>query len=447
MALSLESPIRRPLDHAVRALLLLTVSWKILLLSIAFLSPGPGYDSSSALLLQQHPLALRLTRWDAVYFASSAARDHVYEQEWAFSWLLSRLISITANSLPLSAEPLAANVWAATIIANASHLLSVLALYHLMRRLFPASTKIPFLTAALHVLSPAGLFLTAPYGEAPFSLLNFLGLLSFCHARQLNGTQPVIYLWCMLTTGLCFGLATAVRSNGLLNGLILLYDAPEILHGLLSSPRKTPSLRSLAAYALAGVLTASGLVVPQWIAYQHYCTAETPRPWCNKSLPSIYTFVQHHYWNVGFLRYWTLSNVPLFLLAAPSLFLLISTGLREPGDHPCKPLINRRTRPSELASSEPSTQQLFTRRFLIQMALPQLALALLALTNFHVQIINRISSGYPLWYLAVAAGLDGAAPLQHLAIAGKRTSASILRVMVMYAIIQGALFASFLPPA
>ncbi|KAK8165096.1 hypothetical protein BKA80DRAFT_309238 [Phyllosticta citrichinensis] len=416
MALSLESPIRRPLDHAVRALLLLTVSWKILLLSIAFLSPGPGYDSSSALLLQQHPLALRLTRWDAVYFASSAARDHVYEQEWAFSWLLSRLISITANSLPLSAEPLAANVWAATIIANASHLLSVLALYHLMRRLFPASTKIPFLTAALHVLSPAGLFLTAPYGEAPFSLLNFLGLLSFCHARQLNGTQPVIYLWCMLTTGLCFGLATAVRSNGLLNGLILLYDAPEILHGLLSSPRKTPSLRSLAAYALAGVLTASGLVVPQWIAYQHYCTAETPRPWCNKSLPSIYTFVQHHYWNVGFLRYWTLSNVPL-------------------------------TRPSELASSEPSTQQLFTRRFLIQMALPQLALALLALTNFHVQIINRISSGYPLWYLAVAAGLDGAAPLQHLAIAGKRTSASILRVMVMYAIIQGALFASFLPPA
>ncbi|KAK8184117.1 GPI mannosyltransferase 2 [Phyllosticta citribraziliensis] len=436
MALSLESPTRRPLDHPVRALLLLIVSWKILLLSIAFLSPGPGYDSSSALLLH-HPLALRLTRWDAVYFASSAERNHLYEQEWAFSWLLSRLISITANSLPLSAEPLAANVWAATIIANASHLLSVLALYHLMRRLFPTSPNIPFLTAALHVLSPAGLFLAAPYGEAPFSLLNFLGLLSFCHARQLNGTHPVTYLWCMLTTGLCFGLATAVRSNGLLNGLILLYDAPEILHGLLSSPHKTPCLRSLAAYALAGVLTASGLIVPQWIAYQHYCTAETPRPWCNKSLPSIYTFVQHHYWNVGFLRYWTLSNVPLFLLAAPSLFLLISAGLR----------VMQRTRPSELASSEPSTQQLFTRRFLIQMALPQLALALLALTNFHVQIINRISSGYPLWYLAVAAGLDGAAPLQHLAIAGKRTSASILRLMVMYATIQGALFASFLPPA
>lgn len=81
------------------------------------------------------------------------------------------------------------------------------------------------------------------------------------------------------------------------------------------------------------------------------------------------------------------------------------------------------------------------------MALPQLALALLAIFNFHVQIVNRISSGYPLWYLAVAAGLDEATPSQHLAIAGKQSSASILRAMIMYAIVQGALFASFLPPA
>ncbi|KAK8214108.1 GPI mannosyltransferase 2 [Phyllosticta capitalensis] len=426
MALA-PSPIRRPLDHPVRALLLLHVSWKILLLSIAFLSPGHGYDSSSALLVSQHhPLALRLTRWDAVYFASSAERQHLYEQDWAFSWLLARLISIFANSLPLSADPLVAHVWAATVIANASHIVSVLVLYFLMRRLFPTSNKTPFLTAALHVLSPAGLFLTAPYGEAPFSLLNFLGLLSFCHARQLDVTQPVVHFLCMLTTGLSFGLATAVRSNGLLNGLILLYDAPEILHGLIFSPHKTPCLRRLAAYALAGVLTASGLIVPQWIAYQHYCTAETPRPWCNRPLPSIYTWVQHHYWNVGFLRYWTLSNVPLFLLAAPTLYV---------------------TRPSELASSELAGQQSFSRRFLIQMALPQLALALLAIFNFHVQIVNRISSGYPLWYLAVAAGLDEATPSQHLAIAGKQSSASILRAMIMYAIVQGALFASFLPPA
>lgn len=219
------------------------------------------------------------------------------------------------KALPLSADPLVAHVWAATVIANASHIVSVLVLYFLMRRLFPTSNKTPFLTAALHVLSPAGLFLTAPYGEAPFSFLNFLGLLSFCHARQLDVTQPVIHFLCMLTTGLSFGLATAVRSNGLLNGLILLYDAPEILHGLIFSPHKTPCLRRLAAYALAGVLTASGLIVPQWIAYQHYCTAvspyattlvsrssthhrdqETPRPWCNRPLPSIYTWVQHHYW-------------------------------------------------------------------------------------------------------------------------------------------------------
>ena len=35
-------------------------------------------------------------------------------------------------------------------------------------------------------------------------------------------------------------------------------------------------------------------------------------------------------------------------------------------------------------------------------ALPQLILAILATTTFHVQIINRISSGYPVWYIVLA---------------------------------------------
>ena len=37
--------------------------------------------------------------------------------------------------------------------------------------------------------------------------------------------------------------------------------------------------------------------------------------------------------NVGFLRYWTPGNIPLFLLATPVLYLLIKSGLqyiREP---------------------------------------------------------------------------------------------------------------------
>lgn len=74
------------------------------------------------------------------------------------------------------------------------------------------------------------------------------------------------------------------------------------------------------------------------------------------------------------------------------------------------------------------------------LAVPQLALAVLAITTYHVQIITRISSGYPLWYvwLALANSLGFERP-------------QLLRVvvgwMVLYAMIQAGLYATFLPPA
>jgi hypothetical protein len=34
-----------------------------------------------------------LTRWDAIYFASIAERGYVFEQEWAFGWGFTRLLS------------------------------------------------------------------------------------------------------------------------------------------------------------------------------------------------------------------------------------------------------------------------------------------------------------------------------------------------------------------
>lgn len=91
----------------MRELVLYFVTWKLLLLAVAYASPGPGYDTSTALVLDRDAvqpytvldtLLLRLTRWDALYFTSSSHRGHVYEQEWAFSWALSRVTSVISNS-------------------------------------------------------------------------------------------------------------------------------------------------------------------------------------------------------------------------------------------------------------------------------------------------------------------------------------------------------------
>ena len=76
------------------------------LLLLVLLSPGIGYDTSTSLLTAApsqslvNPLpttldhiALKFTRWDAVYYVSLASRGHIFEQEWAFGLGLSTSIS------------------------------------------------------------------------------------------------------------------------------------------------------------------------------------------------------------------------------------------------------------------------------------------------------------------------------------------------------------------
>lgn len=77
--------------------------------------------------------------------------------------------------------------------------------------------------------------------------------------------------------------------------------------------------------------------------------------------------------------------------------------------------------------------------FVSVLAAMQTLLAVLAITNYHVQIISRVSSGYPVWCWWVASCL-----------ADEKRRAwgyGVTVFIVMYASIQGALFASFLPPA
>ena len=76
------------------------------LLVLAILSPGIGYDTSTSILtaapskslIDPVPAtldhtALKLTRWDAIYYVSTASRGHLFEQEWAFGLGLSTPIS------------------------------------------------------------------------------------------------------------------------------------------------------------------------------------------------------------------------------------------------------------------------------------------------------------------------------------------------------------------
>lgn len=446
-----------------------------------------------------------------------------------------RLSVISAfPSLP-SIPPLLFQALVGIVVAHVSHLLSVFVLYALAWQIVPPQSprrsSIAFVTAFLHIITPGGLFLSAGYAESLFSCLNFAGMLLYALTFNLTpATTKPLARWlgatALLTaSGACFGLSTTVRSNGLLSILLFVFAALARVKRILTQDIPSPSgiahgILSVVPHALASVLTLAGTVYPQYIAYQEYCTDGNTRPWCSHLPPSIYSWVQEHYWNVGFLRYWTLSNLPLFLVAAPMIAVLVSSALiaiispdiLASATSPARPepkltetKAGREKRPGSKGGVEEEEEQEEgeegegeekhkSTTLLAHLALPQLILVLLATSTFHVQIVNRIASGYPIWYLVLAIAVTSAptstqtspspSPSQGKdvtvtsdgdgdskstvaeatvlkwqtsarrvadglwsALAQERRVQWLVRLMVCYAIVQGGLFASFLPPA
>ncbi|KAJ5640449.1 hypothetical protein N7528_000074 [Penicillium herquei] len=420
--------------------------WKTLLFIIVVACPGPGYDTSTTLIpfdsgdhdVTALPWPLKLARWDAIYFLHTAEKGYIYEQEWAFGYprVLGWFVAGLSKSGGLGGPVSTALIGVA--LSHVAHYLSVLALYGLSANIFGHATVtqqlICFLSAALHIICPAGAFLSAPYGESLFSFLNILGfyLYSSSLISESRGASTLRDLQ-VLTAGGLFAVATIVRSNGLLSGILFAYDAIFLAWITLTQGPSRHRSRRLAVIIVGGSIVALGVLVPQVIAYKTYCLTDLDREWCGWTLPNIYTWVQSHYWNVGFLRYWTISNLPLFVLATPILTIMCKSSLwalRAPS-----------TLRSDAGNQAPS--MLSPGSMLCRLAVPQGLLAVLALTSYHVQIVNRISSGYPVWYwYLVSVGMEcfqDSRKNSRLALAAQ--------LMVAYALIQGVLYGSFLPPA
>ncbi|RMZ87461.1 hypothetical protein DV736_g5313, partial [Chaetothyriales sp. CBS 134916] len=400
------------------------VAWKFVIALVAVAAPGPGYDTSSTFLhLSARPvlaplaaptsrtpdLLTKFVRWDAIYFTQITQRGHVFEQEWAFGVGLSTTLRWLTQRLFLNPRPELYQITVTGILlSHGMHYLSTILTYYVAsvivafqakanRSASPASSvqsRVPALAALLYILSPAGIILSAPYTEALFAFRNLLGLLVYLVALHSPPTSATTKALLTIISGLVLSTATAVRSNGILSGIpFLLAFVAQLYHATTSvfhNCRLPPpsAILNLASLLVAGLLIAAGQILPQVPAYQQFCTSSSPsslpRPWCGYTIPSVFTFAQHEYWNVGLFNYWTVGNIPLFALAAPAITLLTYSSYRG-----LRQVVDRTSKSNRVALLFNDTSGI------VALALPQLVLALAALFIFHVQIITRIASGYP----------------------------------------------------
>lgn len=121
-----------------------------------------------------------------------------------------------------------------------------------------------------------------------------------------------------------FTLATATRSNG---SLLFIFPLCMTVNRIINAVKqKNISLAFIVeeGFLLAGsgFLQALPIFSVLFHGFTLYCEGD-PSPYCQGPMPNIYNYVQGKYWNVGFLKYWEMKQIPNFLLASPMIFISI----------------------------------------------------------------------------------------------------------------------------
>ncbi|OCH91795.1 mannosyltransferase [Obba rivulosa] len=419
-------------DHTrtLRVLSLLSYALTALLAYLA--SFLPLFDSSPLAILDKtsgtwtSAVAYPLLRWDAFYFGHIAQHGYVYEQQWAFFPGTPLVMRGVAELLRFSGVAESGSGWETVLLGGAlaaclcdsTTTLYRLSLHHLH------SPSLAFLAALLSLLPSSPMTLRfAPYSEPFFTLLSYRGML-YCAREQWFGATCA------------FALAAAFRSNGIMLGGFILW-------GLVAEPLLSRRCVSLANVLYAFLLTLSmafPFIYHQYLAYCAFCQDTISiAPWCTSFPPSIYSYVQARYWGVGFLEYWTLQQLPNFLLAAPVLILLLSFCTH----YVLHALIPRlrlalsgKSFNAPISGPDGSVAP-FLDPSLAPHAIHTLILTLLLLFNSHTQIALRLAASVPLTYWAAA----------RLVLERPRWSWWWVAWSVVWGAVSVVLWTVFLPPA
>ncbi|XP_062364968.1 GPI mannosyltransferase 2 isoform X1 [Cinclus cinclus] len=309
----------------------------------AFSPPRLGARSPWDELLER--LLGGLARWDSEHFLFIAEHGYLLEHNCAFLPLFPLSLRLLAGLLPwpVQLQPRSRLLLSAVLLNALLAALAAAALLGLGRAVLRNRSQ-AFLAALLFSVSPAGVFMAAAYSESMFACLAFGAM------WQLEKGQGWL-------SGLLFSLASGARANGLVNAGFFLYSRAKLfarqLQGGSTPLRKLPLLwKQVLGLASSAALMCAGIFLPfalfQYYAYLKFCGPGTglaqgvpepllqlardkgyrvagmdgaEPPWCSQRFPVVYSYIQDTYWNVGFLRYFELRQIPNFLLALPVTLL------------------------------------------------------------------------------------------------------------------------------
>ncbi|KAI4967008.1 hypothetical protein ZWY2020_034459 [Hordeum vulgare] len=242
----------------------------------------------------------------------AAEKGYEYEQSFAFF-----LLPHQSLPLPSLLAPLVPMLGYRAVLVISGHVLNNVAFVAAAAYFYRTQERLPCICS--FCFNPASVFYSSLKSLCPFS------------PEDCSTCFPVLAFIAMIM----LALSGSARSNGALNAGYICFEA--LLQAYDASiQKKRPMVHFLLVFVNLYVVVHGAYYTPTFIflpffAFQAYgylniCLhrdTDELRPWCKAKLPLLYSFIQSHYWGVGFLRYFQVKQLPNFLLASPVLSLAV----------------------------------------------------------------------------------------------------------------------------
>lgn len=271
-----------------------------------------------------------LLRWDAQHFLHIASNGYTYENNLPFFPLFPMLIKNIAICFKylIGLNIITSLLLSASLVNFILFMKACSTLYLLTLSTFK-NQKFAYYTVLFFCSSPATIFFIAPYSETLFSFCVFKGMLKYVQYRYLSSL-----MW--------FSVSVLARANGIVNVGFVLH-----LFFYYMAVIKFKNVKTVLRYSLYSLISVGTIFFPfiafQLYLYLHFCVAKhnhspiifdyaqkrhlvlaggNRSEWCNSTIPFSYSYIQDHYWDVGFLRYYSIKQIPNFCLALPLVLII-----------------------------------------------------------------------------------------------------------------------------